>query len=96
KRELQHYTRRPKDGLPAISLPNSDGTSTTIIASPSVKWLGVYFDHRLTFTHHVKTLSAHAANTVNGLTMLANTVRGLSQVHLRHLYKACVIPVMAY
>ncbi|KAJ7244145.1 hypothetical protein B0H12DRAFT_1022643, partial [Mycena haematopus] len=69
---------------------------STITPSPTVKWLGVYLDRRLSFRHHVKTLSARAANTVNGLTMLSNTVRGMSQVHLRHLYKACVMPVMTY
>ncbi|KAJ7765469.1 hypothetical protein DFH07DRAFT_737701, partial [Mycena maculata] len=46
--------------------------------------------------HHVKTLAARAENTVNGLTMLSNTVRGLSQLHLRHLYKACIIPMMTH
>ncbi|KAJ6617452.1 hypothetical protein B0H10DRAFT_1721732, partial [Mycena sp. CBHHK59/15] len=61
-----------------------------------VKWLGVYLDSKLDFNHHVKTLAARAENTVNGLTMLSNTVRGLSQTHLRHLYKACVVPVMTH
>jgi hypothetical protein len=90
KRELMHYTRRPKDGCPAIRLPNDDGTETTItVVFSTVKWLGVYLDRKLLFNHHVKTLAARAENTVNGLTMLSNTVRGLSQ-------SPCVVPVMSY
>ena len=96
KRELMHYTRRPKDGSPAIELTEHDGSRSTIPAAATVKWLGVYFDRKLLFNHHVKTLAARAETAVRGLTMLANTVKGLSQVHLRHLYKACVIPVMTY
>jgi len=42
----------------------------------------------------VKTLAARAENTVIGLTMLVNTVHGLSQARMRQLYKACVIPIM--
>ncbi|KAJ7936782.1 hypothetical protein B0H13DRAFT_1463869, partial [Mycena leptocephala] len=63
---------------------------------PTIKWLGVYLDKGLLFNHHVKTLAARAENTVNGLSRLSNTVKGLSQSHLRHLYKACVIPVMTH
>jgi hypothetical protein len=96
KRESMHYTRHPTDRSPAIRLPNADGTGTAVAAAPTVKWLAVYLvlDRRLTFRHHVKTLAARAANTVNGITILANTVRGLSQTHLRHLYRSCVIPVI--
>ena len=96
KRELMHYTRRKKDNCPAIRLQNADGTVSTIVPGSYVKWLGVQLDRKLRFDHHVKTLAARAENTVNGLTMLANTVRGLSQVHLRQLYKTCVVPVMTY
>ncbi|KAF7343444.1 putative RNA-directed DNA polymerase from transposon BS [Mycena venus] len=97
KRELQHYTGWKRDkGNPTIRLPNVDGSEATVTVFDSVKWLGVYLDNKLNFNHHVKTLAARAENTVNGLTMLSNTVRGLSQTHLRHLYKACVVPVMTH
>lgn len=96
KRELMHYTRRPKDGSPAIVLTEHDGTRSTITTTATVKWLGVFLDRKLLFNHHVKNLAARAEIAVRGLTMLANTVKGLSQAHLRHLYKACIIPVMSY
>ena len=96
KRELMHYTRRPKDNSPAIRLTEHDGSTSTITPTAFVKWLGIYFDRKLLFNHHVKTMATKAMVTVRKLTMLANTVRGLSQIHMRTLYKACVIPIMTY
>ncbi|KAI5899136.1 uncharacterized protein SCHCODRAFT_02485960, partial [Schizophyllum commune H4-8] len=97
KRELMHYTRRKCDEQsPSARLSNGDGSFTTVPTSSTVRWLGIFFDRKLLFNRHVQTLAARAENTVQGLTMLANTVRGLHQMHMRHLYKACVIPVMFY
>ena len=39
---------------------------------------------------------ARAEKTVHGLKILANTVKGLSQMHLRTLSIACVRPRMTY
>ena len=58
----------------------------------TVRWLGVYFDRKLRFQKHTTILAARGESTVSSLTMLANTIRGLSQTHLRHLYLACVSP----
>jgi len=62
----------------------------------TVRWLGVYFDRKLRFQKHATILAARGENAVSGLTMLANTARGLSQTHLRHLYLACVSPKILY
>ncbi|KAH7873299.1 uncharacterized protein C8R40DRAFT_1016611, partial [Lentinula edodes] len=61
-----------------------------------VRWLGVYFDRKLLFNHHVKTLAGSAGKAVGSLIMLANTVKGLSPYHMRMMYKSCVVPVMTY
>ncbi|KAJ6593027.1 hypothetical protein B0H19DRAFT_1055680 [Mycena capillaripes] len=84
KRELMHYIGQKKmvGPSPAICLPNADGSESTITVFPTIKWLGVYLDKKLLFNHHVKTLAARAENTVNGLSRLSNTVKGLSQSHL--------------
>jgi hypothetical protein len=39
-----------------------------------VKWLRVYFDRKLTFEYHTKSLAARGENAVSSFTMLANTV----------------------
>ena len=78
KRELMHYSHRRKhDCNPPITLNDYDGTTRTLVPKKFVRWLGVHFDRKLLFNHHVKILAARGENTVNLLTMLANTIRGL-------------------
>jgi hypothetical protein len=96
KRELMHYTRRKKDGSPSITFDDRDGKRRVICPESHVRWLGVHFDRKLRFTHHIKLAAAKGTNAVCALAMLANTVRGLHQTQLRHLYIACVLPKILY
>ena len=97
KRELMHYSRRRKyDCCPHLTILDHDGITRTIIPERTVKWLGVHFDRKLLFHHHVKIAAAKGENAVNALLMLSNTIRGLSQTHLRRLYLSCVTPKILY
>ena len=96
KRELMHYTRRRKDGSPSITFGDRDGERRVVSPQAHVRWLGVHFDRKLFFTHHIKLAAAKGANAVCSLSMLANTVRGLHQKQIRHLYISCVLPKMLY
>ncbi len=97
KRELMHYTRRKRDKTsPHIEFTDDDGVTRKVLAEGTVKWLGVYFDRKLLFNEHVKNMAAKAEKAVSGMSMLANTVRGLSQKHYRQLYIACIRPVLTY
>jgi ribonuclease HI len=97
KREIMHYSRRRKyDCNPPITLEDYDGTTRTIVPDKFVRWLGVHFDRKLLFNHHVKILAARGENAANSLNMLANTIRGLSHLHLRRLYLSCIIPKILY
>ncbi|KAF8828234.1 hypothetical protein HHX47_DHR4000457 [Lentinula edodes] len=98
KRELMHYTRRKRDNnvSPSITFHDDDGLTRVVAPQAVVRWLGVYFDRKLLFNHHVKTLAGSAGKAVGSLIMLANTVKGLSPYHMRMMYKSCVVPVMTY
>jgi hypothetical protein len=97
KRELMHYSRRRKyDCSPPLKILDHDGIERTIVPERTTKWLGVHFDRKLLFHHHAKLAAAKGENATNALTMLANTVRGLSHLHIRRLYLACIIPKMLY
>ena len=97
KREIMHYSRRRRyDCSPPITLQDFDGVDRTLVPDRFVKWLGIHFDRKLLFNHHVKIAAARGEIAVNSLHMLANTVRGLSQALLRRLYNACVIPKILY
>ena len=83
KREVMHYSQRPKyECSPPVTFQDADGVARTISPDKYVRWLGVFFNRKLRFDHHAKLLATRGNNAVSGLSMLANTVRGLSQSHL--------------
>ncbi|PPQ85685.1 hypothetical protein CVT25_002136 [Psilocybe cyanescens] len=97
KRELMHYSKRRKDNSnPSITFNDSDGITRTVTPEATVRWLGVYFDRKLSFDRHIKILASRGENAVAALTMLANTVRGLNHSHLRNLYISCVTTKIFY
>ena len=92
KSELIHFSRRQDPHLlRPLVLP--DGS---INASPVVRWLGIFFDQKLSFHHHLRILCNRARTAATGLRVLSNTVRGLSQKHLRALHKTCILPIITY
>ncbi|KAF8578046.1 hypothetical protein K439DRAFT_1270702, partial [Ramaria rubella] len=98
KWELGHYSCR-RDAFTnelSIWLPGKDNLLVEVKAEHTIKWLRIYFDQNLTFNEHVKRMAGHAEKTINGLSMLANTVWGLSQSHVHALYIACVVPQLTY
>jgi hypothetical protein len=84
KRELIHFSRRPRDAgvSPSIRLPgkpdaNGHRELTTLSALPVTKWLGIYWDRKLTFRAHVETMAAKGSKTVTALKLLATLSEGL-------------------
>ncbi|KAG2159083.1 uncharacterized protein EDB93DRAFT_1055322, partial [Suillus bovinus] len=95
KSELIHFTWRRAPDRPPILLHSDEG-QVTINPRDCIKWLGIYFDSKLSFHRNVRELAGKAENIAQGIQMLANTVRGLSQSLLRTVYSACVRSVMTY
>lgn len=95
KSELIHFSRRHKETRPHIDL-SYRGVPYRIDHSDTIKWLGVWFDSKLSFRKHVQSVTTKAHRIATGIQMLANTVRGLHQSRLRLIYNACVRSVMTY
>jgi len=81
KLELMHFTRGPDPSSPPFTLPGSQ----PIVAPKAIRWLRFYLDRHLTFVHHTKTMAARATATIRAMSILGNTVRGMSHVQLRQL-----------
>ncbi|PPQ94942.1 hypothetical protein CVT25_004559 [Psilocybe cyanescens] len=60
------------------------------------RYLGFYFDRKLTFTEHVRYYSTKALSTVKAMKMLGSSTRGLRPVQKRVLYRTCVLPIVTY
>lgn len=97
KSEIQHFSRG-KQGDPPLLIPSPGGPYT--ISPPgkgaATRWLGIWFDRRLTFHPHCKIMAARAKQTVTGILSLANTARGVRASLLRKVTTACVLSVLAY
>lgn len=98
KTEIQHFSRSCKVGNPALHLQTPSGQHT--VSPPeknqATRWLGIWFDQRLSFLPHCKIMAAKAKQTAAGIRSLANTARGVSARLLRQASIACVLPVLTF
>jgi len=92
-----HYTWRKRDKtLPHINLTNRNGTISTISVGSAICWLGVHFDHKLLYSYYVTKIAVKAENAIAYISMLTNTVWGLSHYHLCLLYCTCILSIITY
>lgn len=101
KSELLHLTRRKArfDDNPDLALTLSSGHHWLTTATPrteSMRWLGVWFDRRLSFAAHVKQARCKALRAAGAIRGLGNTLKGASPAALRSAAVACVLPVLFY
>lgn len=98
KTELQHFTRGTNHSNPACSIHTTQGSHTVTPPPPggATRWLGIWFDRRLSFSKHCRTLAARARQTAAGIRSLANTVRGTRAHLLRQATITCIISVLCY
>ncbi|KAG2068783.1 hypothetical protein BDR04DRAFT_941628, partial [Suillus decipiens] len=98
KTEVIHFTcfrSNPSlDPLINISPPNTH--ARTIRPTPVMRWLGVFFDQKLSFKKHVETMATCALSTISGLHILTNSIWGLSVLNARLLFKTVVLPVLTF
>jgi hypothetical protein len=97
KLELFHFFRKPRDDNPSLNLgyqPYTEGNPL----KPKTYWryLGFYFDRKLSFKEHVQYYSTKVLTTVQAMGMLGNSNRGLLPMQKCLLYRTCVLPVATY
>ncbi|RXW14341.1 hypothetical protein EST38_g11516 [Candolleomyces aberdarensis] len=97
KTELFHFTRARTGSDRSLDLGYAPYTADNPL-KPKTFWryLGFYFDRKLTFKEHVRYYTTKALTTVMAMRMLGNSTRGLSPCNKRILYRACVVPIATY
>jgi hypothetical protein len=99
KTELLFFRKRmEKVDPPAnIRLPTSaDNITYQVPATITLRYLGFFFDARLSWTHHVDVVCNRARASLKALKLLGNSVRGLDQAKWRLAYNAICLPVLTY
>jgi hypothetical protein len=80
-----------------VDIPGTDTTPWTVIApSPTIKWLGVTFDSKLTFHKHITGAAVRATKAIDSLHMLGNSIRGLPQIYRRYIVQGAILPMLLY
>ena len=94
KLEIFHFSRAHNDSNPELDL-SAIGAPTL---KPKTYWryLGFYFNRRLSFKEHVRYYSTKALSTVKAMEMLGNPSRGLLPLQKYLLYHFCVVPIATY
>ena len=61
-----------------------------------MKWLGVYFNHKLSFTDHANKMASKKQKAATGLTMLVKTTRGVNATTMQKAVHACILLILTY
>ena len=92
KSELIHFANSNKVPTCSMVLPNG----TELHPLPSVRWLGILLDRKLSFRPHVENRIAAAGRALSSLLRLSTTEKGLTLSNMRQLYQACILPVIDF
>lgn len=96
KCELLHLTRsKDTTHSPRVSADPFDFTIEAV-QEPAMRWLGVWFDRKLTFRCHVMKRTTQANIAANHIRSLANMQRGPPAATLRNAVMTCVLPILTY
>jgi ribonuclease HI len=101
KLEAIHITRRHDNAAPPIRVNNALTIDPITTAEkegmqPALRWLGVYFDRKLTWRRHVSVRAAKARAVAQHIRNLARTVDGPPASSLRKAVITCVLPSLLY
>jgi hypothetical protein len=101
KLEMIHITRKQGDYTPPYVV-NDELTIEPITTAPkadeqpALRWLGVWFDRKLTFKRHVSERAAKARRVAYHIRGLGRTINGPPASSLRKAVITCVLPSILY
>lgn len=91
KAQLIHFTTKRK-----VVSPNFSFGEVTLEPKQVVKWLGVWFDTKLLFNHHIQQMKKLGEFTINQLQRLSKCYSGLSSREVKKLIITVLIPRILY
>jgi Reverse transcriptase (RNA-dependent DNA polymerase) len=89
---LDVHSQRPA----SIRIPAADREELTVQSSNTVRYLGLYINHKLNWFQHITIIAMHTCRTLKALQLLGNSIRGLDHGNWRLAYNAICLPVLTY
>jgi hypothetical protein len=99
KTELLFFRKQKKGPAPPnyIHLPlPAANMYYQVQANNKLRYLGFFFNPRLTWSYHVEVMCNRACATIKVLQLLGNSVRGLKHAKWRLAYNTICLPVLTY
>ncbi len=99
KTELLFFKKRREREEPPMHIYLPDpalNADYKVPAAATLRYLGFFFDSKLTWTHHVDIVCNRAHASLKALQLLGNSVQGLDQAKWRLAYNAICLPVLTY
>lgn len=103
KTEVMHFRDKPPKKAYSASHPrgpdlylSTKGKQMVVKPKEEMRYLGFWFDPRLTWRVHVTKYCNKACSTIGAISMLGNSVRGFHMRDKRRLYISNVLPIMTY
>ena len=82
--------------VPRLGLRDPVHGEYAVAASKHVRYLGIFIQNDLGWTTHVRTMAARARSTVHALSVLGNSIRGISFANWRKVFHSLILPVLTY
>lgn len=92
KTELQYFHRKRKANDLPLHLPEG----LEILPNKATRWLGVFFDRKLSFKAHVQTACLRAKQITDHVQRLCRTVKGAKPALLRQAVQGCAFATLFY
>jgi ribonuclease HI len=89
---FEFFHRKLKAAEPPLHLPDGHGISPNDIT----RWLGVFFDRKLSFKAHVQIACLRAKQITDHMQRLCRTVKGAKPVLLRQAVQGCAFATLFY
>src|SRR5258708_18336263 len=101
KNDLIHFTRstrgRHTGASPSVTIPtNIPGKLKTVEPAKSIRYLGIWLNSQLNFNEHIQKTTTKAMSATYALSILGNSIRGMHQVHTRHIYIGAIQLIATY
>ncbi len=104
KFEAIHFSRKkvfpnPDIKLPPLVSPRHDIPEPVVRPvgkKASMRWLGVFYDSRLSFKDYAKKLASKGRQAASGLKMLVKTTRGVNAAIMRREVHAYILLMLTY
>ena len=91
KYQLIHFSQSDCDT--PLDLP---GLEAPIKAMDAVKYLGIYFDRKLSWEAQLEHIKEKTSHRLKAISSLGSSTWGIGIKELRHIYVACILPLATY